>query len=98
MQRTQFGALVLFYVCLTGTAFYSVNASAQISTVETHGVQLAYFIGYHTGSGVYYRAPGIRHERHRYYWTGWRYTGHGCKKNCLVDRWRRHIVRCNRRC
>lgn len=90
--------LLISILMLTG-ALYSTLAKANTPSSPLAGAQLAYFIGYHSAPGYVYYGPQYYHRHHRkLYWTGWRYVGHGCRKNCLVDRWNGRIIRCNRVC
>lgn len=41
------------------------------------------------GYGRPYQAP---------YWTNWMYTGHGCKKSCLVNSRSGQVIRCRQVC
>ncbi|MFT4059138.1 MAG: hypothetical protein QM652_06275 [Legionella sp.] len=85
-----------FSIILLISALYSPRAKANtLESTSIAGQQLAYFIGYHSAPGYIYYGP--RHHRN-FYWTGWRYVGHGCRKNCLVDRWNGRVIRCNRIC
>jgi hypothetical protein len=89
-------SILLFSVLMLLGGLYSSVAKANTpESTPIAGQQLAYFIGYHSAPGYVYYGP--RHHR-RAYWTGWRYVGHGCRKNCLVDRWSGRVIRCNRVC
>lgn len=82
-------------------AFYNVVANANNNLTPLPGTQLAYFIGYHSYYGGYYRPgyvyDGPRHHR-RVYWTGWRYAAYGCRQHCLINRLNGHAIRCEQRC
>ena len=92
--------LLVSIILFIGT-FYSVCANAT-NMAQPPGTQLSYFVGYHNYYGGYYRPGyvyyGHRHYHRNVYWTGWRYKGYGCRKNCLIDRWTGRAIRCTRRC
>jgi hypothetical protein len=87
--------LLISFVMLIGALYTTVaKANTSAPAASPAGMQLAYFIGYHSAPGyVYYP-----HRPRTLHWTGWRYIGHGCRKNCLVDRWSGRVLRCNRTC
>ena len=90
--------LVISFLILIG-GLYSTVAKANTPT-QPACQQLAYFVGYHSAPGYVYYGPryNTHYHRSKLYWTGWRYVGHGCRKNCLVDRYSRRVIRCNRVC
>ncbi|HHF7375040.1 hypothetical protein [Legionella bozemanae] len=89
--------IILSSVLLIGF-LYSSLAKANSEPSPPPGLQLAYFIGYHSGS-YYGAAPYYYHRHHRNaYWTGWRYIGHGCRSSCLIDRWSGRAIKCKRIC
>ncbi|WP_131794612.1 hypothetical protein [Fluoribacter gormanii] len=98
-----FRLLVLSFVLLTGF-LYTNLAKAETTCSKLSGQQLAYFVGYHSGNyyepSPYYEPPPYHHHRHhrRFYWTDWRYIGHGCSQSCLIDRWNGGVIRCKRSC
>lgn len=88
--------IILSSVLLIGF-LYSSLAKANSEPSPLPGVQLAYFIGYH--SGYYYETPPYYYHHHgNAYWSGWRYIGHGCSSSCLIDRWSGRAIRCKRTC
>ncbi|CAM4493993.1 MAG: hypothetical protein LEGION0403_FIIPPAGN_00488 [Legionella sp.] len=88
--------LLFSFVLLIGGGLYN---TAKAATSPLAGQQLAYFVGYHTNAPVYVGPRVQVQHRHRSVrWTGWRYIGHGCRQNCLVDRWTGRVIRCNRTC
>lgn len=90
--------LIFSFLILAG-GLYSTISKADTLSSPIAGEQLAYFIGYHSSPGyVYYGPQYYHHHQRKLYWTGWRHTGHGCRKNCLMDRWSGRVVRCNRLC
>lgn len=84
--------------------FFSTQIKANAPATPPPGVQLAYFIGFHSydgGTSVSSQVPyasGYRVSRNAYYWTRWRYVGYGCRQSCLIDRLTGFPVRCNRSC
>ena len=93
--------LLASFMLLIGTFYYGC-ANAKNNVSPAPGTQLAYFIGYHSYNGGYYRPGyiyyGPRHYPRRSYWTGWRSIGYGCRQTCLIDRWSGRAIRCSRRC
>ncbi|WP_083821511.1 hypothetical protein [Legionella drancourtii] len=91
--------LLISFLVLMGALYTTVAKADTPSSSSPAGMQLAYYIGYHSAPGYVYYGPRYypRHPR-KLYWTGWRYIGHGCRKNCLVDRWSGRVIRCNRTC
>lgn len=91
---------VLIFIFMIGIGiFFNSSVRAKTTSTPLAGEQLAYFIGYHSSPGyVYYGPHYYHHQLRKFYWTGWNYSGHGCRKNCLIDRWSGRIVRCNRQC
>jgi len=84
--------LIISIGLLIGSLF-SITAKAE----ATSSTQLAYGVGIQPYHDNAYHRP--HHHRHNdLYWTGWRNVGHGCRKNCLVNRWNDRIIRCNRVC
>lgn len=96
-----FSILLFSFVLLIGSGLYNIAKAAPTSPLA--GQQLAYFVGYHTNAPVYigprvYVGPRVQHHHRSVRWTGWRYVGHGCRQNCLVDRWTGRVIRCDRTC
>lgn len=85
--------LILSFLLLI-SSFYTTRVQANTPT----NAQLAYFIGYHSSPGYHYVPPPRAYHRNKFFWTGWRHVGHGCRKNCLIDRWSGRVIRCNRVC
>lgn len=91
--------MILSFVLSLGL-FYTSIAEAT-GSVQPPGTQLAYFIGFHSYPGGYYRHHNVyygnRYRHNNYYWRNW---GHrrGCSKSCVVDRRSGAIIRCYRRC
>lgn len=104
MERTRIKryplTMVLFTAMVILAGLYSGHAKANSSN-QLPGTQLAFFIGYHSYGGhirpayVYY---GPRKRARGVYWTGWRFSGNGCRNTCLVDRWTGRAIRCKKRC
>lgn len=90
--------LLISFLMLTG-ALYTTVAKAGSPSSSPAGMQLAYYIGYHSAPSYVYHEPRYTpRPQRRSYWTGWRYIGHGCRKNCLIDRWSGRVMRCTRTC
>lgn len=90
-------ATLLFSFLILIGGIYSVAAKADtVQSTPLAGQQLSYFIGYHSAPGYVYYGPRYHHRK--FYWTGWRNVGHGCRKNCLIDSRSGRIIRCNRVC
>lgn len=93
--------IFLSFVLLAGGLYSTQAKASSSSTTPLAGQQLAYYIGYHSAPSYVYQEPRPRYHHHhprRSYWTGWRYVGHNCRKNCLIDRWNGRVLRCNRVC
>ncbi|WP_298624500.1 hypothetical protein [uncultured Legionella sp.] len=92
-------SLVFIFFLIIAGFFYTSPANANSNTTSMNGTQLAYFIGYHT----YGRSSILVHPRPVYrasgaYWTSWRTNGFRCQQRCLIDKWTRLVIQCNRRC
>ena len=94
---SSFTLLILSFLLLIGS-LYSTVAKANTPSQLSSSTQLAYFIGYHSSPGYHYAPPPRAYHRNKFFWTGWRHVGHGCRKNCLIDRWSGRVIRCNRVC
>ncbi|QMT60358.1 hypothetical protein HBNCFIEN_01730 [Legionella sp. PC997] len=99
-----FRLLVLSFTILIGFLYSNIAKAEATSALPAQ--QLAYFVGYHSGyygPSSYYGPQPYRHYRHhrhhrKFYWTDWRYIGHGCSRSCLIDRWSGRVIRCKRSC
>lgn len=91
---------VFSFLILTGGLYSTVAKANTPPPAPLAGEQLAYYIGYHSAPGYVYYGPQYYPHYHprKLYWTGWRYIGHGCRKNCLINRWNGRILRCDRTC
>ncbi|KTD73248.1 hypothetical protein [Legionella tucsonensis] len=102
MEKISIRSYKIFSITILSSALligflYSSLAKANSESLRPPPQQLAYFIGYHSGS--YYGAPRYHHRHYRNtYWTGWRYIGRGCRSNCLIDRWSGRAIKCKRIC
>ena len=93
---------IVSFLILAGGLLYSTVAKANATTTPLAGEQLAYYVGFHSSPNaytpVYYGPQYYHHHQKKLYWSGWRSVGHGCRKNCLIDRWSGRVLRCNRVC
>lgn len=100
VEKTKLIPLLFTSFLLVLALGYSMKLHAnQASAIP--GTQLAYFIGYHEYNGFYtpsnvYSNPKYKHKRS--YWSGWKKSGSGCRKNCLIDRFSGRAIRCSKRC
>lgn len=92
---------LIFLLLLIAGIFYNNKSTANPLSAQAPGVQLAYFIGYHSYDGEYRQPiyyPPKTYLKGGAYWTGWRYVGYGCRQTCLIDRVTHNALRCNKLC
>jgi len=92
--------LIAFFALLAGFLYTNLAAANQLNSTMP-STQLAYFVGFHNYYGAGNNRPNYQYEAPRQitrsYWTGWRYMGRGCQRNCLMNSWN-SMIRCETKC